>query len=71
MSNTVNAIQDRLRPGNIASNAADSVKNTVKNAAGGTAQAVSDTARDFADRARDLGDTDPCATPVRTRFRRR
>src|SRR3954447_19245151 len=38
MSDTVNAIQDRLRPGNIASNAADSVKSSVKNVAGGTAQ---------------------------------
>jgi len=59
MSDTVNAIQDRLRPGNIASNAADSVKNTVKNAAGGTAQVVTDKARDLADRARDLGETEP------------
>ena len=42
LSDTVNAIQDRLRPGNIASNAAESVKSTVKNAANDTSQAVAD-----------------------------
>src|SRR3954469_308491 len=40
LSETVNAIQDRLRPGNIASNAADSVKSTVKHAASDTGQVV-------------------------------
>ena len=38
MSETVNAIQDRLRPGNIASNAAESVKSTVRNVASDTAR---------------------------------
>ena len=49
LSETVNAIQDRLRPGNIASNAAESVKSTVKNVASDKAQYVADTARDMAD----------------------
>ena len=40
MSETVNAIQDRLRPGNIASNAAESVKSTVSNAAGNVKSTV-------------------------------
>jgi hypothetical protein len=49
LSETVNAIQDRLRPGNIASNAAESVKSTVKNVASDKAQYVAETARDMAD----------------------
>jgi hypothetical protein len=49
LSETVNAIQDRLRPGNIASNAAESVKSTVKNVASDKAQYVADTAREMAD----------------------
>jgi uncharacterized protein DUF3618 len=49
LSETVNAIQDRLRPGNIASNAAESVKSTVKNVASDKAQYVTETARDMAD----------------------
>jgi hypothetical protein len=49
LSETVNAIQDRLRPGNIASNAAESVKSTVKNAASDTGQVVAERARDMAD----------------------
>jgi uncharacterized protein DUF3618 len=49
MSETVNAIQDRLRPGNIAANAADSVKNTVRSVASEKAQVVTDRARDMAD----------------------
>ncbi|MEN3337008.1 MAG: hypothetical protein V7647_684 [Acidobacteriota bacterium] len=49
LSETVNAIQDRLRPGNIASNAAESVKSTVKSVASDKAQYVADTAREMAD----------------------
>ena len=49
LSETVNAIQDRLRPGNIASNAAESVKSTVRNVASNTGEAVSDRAREMAD----------------------
>ncbi len=49
MTETVNAIQDRLRPGNIAANAAESVKATVKNVAEDKAQAVAGYARDVAD----------------------
>ena len=45
----MNAIQDRLRPGNIASNAAESVKSTVRNVASNTSEAVSDRAREMAD----------------------
>jgi len=59
MSETVNAIQDRLRPGNIASNAAESVKNSVKEVTSDTAQVVADRARDVADRARDMADSEP------------
>jgi ElaB/YqjD/DUF883 family membrane-anchored ribosome-binding protein len=63
MSETVNAIQDRLRPGNIASNAAESVKSTVRNV-------TSDTARDVADKARDMADSEPVqyvrANPIPT-----
>lgn len=36
MTETVNAIQDRLRPSNMAANAAESVKNTVRSKAEGT-----------------------------------
>ncbi len=49
MSETVNAIQDRLRPSNLAAGAAESVKSSVKQAAGEQARMVSDAARDFAD----------------------
>jgi len=49
LSETVNAIQDRLRPGNIAANAAESVKSTVRNVASDTSQVVADRARDMAD----------------------
>ena len=49
LSETVNAIQERLRPGNIASSAAESVKTTVRNVASEKVQFVADTARDMAD----------------------
>ncbi len=49
MSETVDAIQDRLRPSNLAADAAESVKNSVKQAAGDQARMVADTARDFAE----------------------
>ncbi len=49
LTETVNAIQDRLRPSNVAANAAESVKNTVKNAAEDTSEAVAGYARDVAD----------------------
>lgn len=49
MSETVNAIQDRLRPSNLAADAAESVKSSVKQAAGEQARMVSDAAREFAD----------------------
>ncbi len=49
MSETVNAIQDRLRPSNLAADAAESVKNSVRQAAGEQARAVADTARDLVD----------------------
>jgi hypothetical protein len=49
MSETVNAIQERLRPGNIASNAAGSVKETIKHVAEDKAQVVAERAREVAD----------------------
>lgn len=49
MSETVNAIQDRLRPSNLAADAAESVKNSVRQVAGEQAKAVADTARDLVD----------------------
>ncbi len=49
MSDTVNAIQDRLRPSNLAADAAESVKSSVKQAAGEQARMVGDAAREFAD----------------------
>ncbi len=49
MSETVNAIQDRLRPSNLAADAAESVKNSVRQAAGEQARAEADTARDLVD----------------------
>lgn len=49
MTETVNAIQDRLRPSNLASDAAESVKNTVRNKAEDTTQIVSEKAREIAD----------------------
>ncbi|MEO8521494.1 MAG: DUF3618 domain-containing protein [Acidobacteriota bacterium] len=49
MSETVNAIQDRLRPSNLAADAAESVKSSVRHAAGEQARMVGDAAREFAD----------------------
>ncbi|MEP6593580.1 MAG: DUF3618 domain-containing protein [Acidobacteriota bacterium] len=49
MSETVNAIQDRLRPSNLAADAAESVKSSVKQVAGEQARMVGDAAREFAD----------------------
>jgi hypothetical protein len=49
MSETVNAIQERLRPGNIASNAAGSVRETIKHVAEDKAHVVAERARDVAD----------------------
>ena len=49
LTETVNAIQDRLRPGTLAADAAERVKNTVKQAAGDQARMVAETARDLAD----------------------
>jgi hypothetical protein len=49
MSETVNAIQERLSPGNIASNAAGSVKETIKHVAEDKAQMIAERARDVAD----------------------
>lgn len=49
MSETVNAIQDRLRPSNLAADAAESVKSSVKQVAGEQARMVGEAAREFAD----------------------
>src|SRR4051812_15068660 len=48
MSETVNAIQDRLRPGNIAANAAESVKNSASHAAESLKSSVRNVAGDKA-----------------------
>lgn len=74
MSETVNAIQDRLRPGTIASNAAESVKSTVSNAAENVKSTVRNVAGEkaqiVADRARDMADSEPVqyarANPIPT-----
>jgi len=63
MSETVNAIQERLRPGNIASSAAGSVKDTIRTVA-------EDKAHMVAERARDVADSEPVqyvrANPIPT-----
>jgi len=74
MSETVNAIQDRLRPGNIASNAAESVKSSVSNAAesvkSSVKHATSDTTQVVSERAREMADSEPVqyvrANPIPT-----
>lgn len=63
MTETVNAIQDRLRPSHLAADAAESVKNTVRSVA-------EDQARVVADKARDVADSEPVryarANPIPT-----
>jgi ElaB/YqjD/DUF883 family membrane-anchored ribosome-binding protein len=49
LSETIGAIQDRLRPGNVASNAAASVRNTASAAVDNVRHAASETLEDFAD----------------------
>jgi ElaB/YqjD/DUF883 family membrane-anchored ribosome-binding protein len=63
MTETVNAIQERLRPANIASNAADSVKEAAVNAAGTVREAAVSAAGNISavasDKARDVADSEP------------
>lgn len=49
LSETVDAIQDRLRPGAVAANAAESLKNSVRHAASDQARMIAGTARDMAE----------------------
>jgi ElaB/YqjD/DUF883 family membrane-anchored ribosome-binding protein len=63
MTDTVNAIQERLRPGNIASNAKESVKEAAANAAGTVREAAVNAAGNVravaTDQARNFVDSDP------------
>lgn len=63
LSETVDAIQERLRPASLAASAAETVKNTVRQAAGDRVRGAADTAREMADMARDsardMADSEP------------
>jgi hypothetical protein len=70
MSETVNAIQDRLRPSNIASNAAEGVKSTAAHAAESVRNLAGDKAQAVAGKARNMADSEPVqyarANPIPT-----